>query len=422
MSTKKRPRSDLSYASACETLHSVLGGDFRERFLDTLEPETDPDRACSLLRAAMRSHVLGELHLNRIVQSFDQRTRRTGLHVLESWNYREHRFADEIIPVLMLDRCDLSAIAPEARRNALSVLLDFYFFTVLGLIIARAWDDGDPSANISQANGLLDLLHGPKGSGVRLVENAETLLLVAISHYHPEEEAYDTLNYHIEQLTDDHVLRLSLACAPALGSHLRWGLRFMYKRDVGQMRADNVVDYPWLVLSMHRLMRELESAGESAPWPLVCAFLNGFTADPWFVAGKAPEWLYSHRKEHAEVRAFVHGHRERLLHLFEPHIPSSKTYSPLGFDNNFLCNTAVAMVATALGNPESRFTLNALFTPRERNADASITAESYARSLMTYARANGGSPTGAALIMYDPYEAAHAFNVASTVLRDQPRA
>jgi hypothetical protein len=422
MSTRKRARPDLTYASACETLAGALGGDFRARFLDTLDPETDPERACQTVRAAMRSHVLGDLHLNRIVQSFDQRTRRTGLHVLESWNYREHRFADEIIPVLMLDRCDLAAIPPEKRREALAILLDFYFFTVLGLIIARAWDDGEPTANVARANQLLDLLHGPNGTGMRLVDDAETLLLVAVSHYHPEEEAYNTLSYHIEQLRDDHLLRLSLACAPALGSHLRWGLRFMYRRDVAEMRADNVVDYPWLVLSLHRLMRELESVGDQAPWPLVCAFLNGFTADPWFVAGKAPDWLSSHQQEHAEVRAFVADHRDRLLHLFEPHIPSSKTYSPLGFDNNFLCNTAVAMVATALQNRESSFTLNSLFTPPERNGNASVAAESYARSLMTYARANGGSPTGAALIMYDPYEAAHAFNVASTVLRDKARA
>jgi hypothetical protein len=179
-----------------------------------------------------------------------------------------------------------------------------------------------------------------------------------------------------------------------------------------------VVDYPWLVLSLHTLTRTLEESGENAPWPLVCAFLNGFTADPWFVANKAPDWLYSHQTEHAEVRAFVADNRERLMHLFEPHIPSSKTYSPLGFDNNFLCNTAVAMVATALTDSTPGLTLNALFTPSAANGGASVAAESYARSLMTYARANSGSASGVALIMYDPYEAAHAFNVASTVLRE----
>src|SRR5437868_307587 len=105
MASRHPPRADLTYAAACDALAAVLRGDTRRHILDALPIADDIERACERLRAAMRSHVFktadGDVRLNRIVQSFDQRTQRTGLHVLESWNYREHRFADDIVPVLM---------------------------------------------------------------------------------------------------------------------------------------------------------------------------------------------------------------------------------------------------------------------------------------------------------------------------------
>jgi hypothetical protein len=74
--------------------------------------------------------------------------------------------------------------------------------------------------------------------------------LSAISQYHPREHAYDDLLAKVWSLDETHRLRVALACAPSLGSHLRWGLRFMYERDVARMRDDNVVDYPWLLFSI----------------------------------------------------------------------------------------------------------------------------------------------------------------------------
>src|SRR6476469_9537995 len=151
----KRPRTEITYRDACELLEHALADGIRPRILDALEGNDDFARSTTMLRAAMRSHIFpttGEpLRLHRIVQSFDTRARRAGLHVLESWDYVAQRFADEITPVLMLDRATLDDIPSHKRRAALSVLLDHYFMSVLGLIVARAWDEGDPNENLTRA-------------------------------------------------------------------------------------------------------------------------------------------------------------------------------------------------------------------------------------------------------------------------------
>ena len=54
---------------------------------------------------------------------------------------------------------------------------------------------------------------------------AAPMLLLAISHYHPQEAAYDTLIQKVWSLDDSHRLTTALASAGALGGHLRWGLR-----------------------------------------------------------------------------------------------------------------------------------------------------------------------------------------------------
>ena len=104
----QRQRTEITYGDACELLEEALAHGARPRILDALESSGDFAHACDRRRSAMRSHIFpttGEpLRLHRIVQSFDTRLRRAGLHVLESWDYVAHRFAPEITPVLMLDR------------------------------------------------------------------------------------------------------------------------------------------------------------------------------------------------------------------------------------------------------------------------------------------------------------------------------
>lgn len=413
-------RKSITYESACDLVEAALAGNVRTEILDALESGGDFSRACDGLRSAMRSHIFptrGEpLALNRAVQSLDGRAQRGGLHVLESWDYRAHRFADDILPVLMLDRSARGIVPLDRRRATLAGLLDNYFFSILGLFAAQAWDEGDPNANLDRVNRLLDLLH-KDSPNARFVDDAETLLLVAVSHYHPVESAYDDLLAKIATLNDAHRLRFAFAGVAALGGHLRWGLRFMYRRDVGRMRDDNVVDYPWLVFSLVTLWRELRrlrDANITGPERehVAEALVNGIAADPWLWTGSAPACLGSFRAEHAEMREDMFENHELLFEALEVLRPAPGSYSPLGFDCNFVCNTMVAMVATALAEPGPHPSLNTLVS---RGGDD---AERYARRLMAYARAGAASPDTPALIIYDPREAAHSFNVTAAVLRE----
>lgn len=425
-----RARSPITYGDACDALTAALAPGARGEMLDALLGAGDFDDACTRLRSAMRSHVFpvagGRLALRRVVQSFDERTRRAGLHVLESWDYRAKRFADDIAPVLMLEHCALRSVAEERRRAAVAVMLDHYFLSILGLIVARAWDGGDPNENLSRADDLLAMLHGEGGSGTRFVDDAPSLLLLAVSHYHPEEHAYDALLRNAELLEGRHRRHLAMAGAAALGSHLRWGLRYMYRADVGDMRADNTIDYPWLVYSLLTLAREhLDGAGSDASDDdrvrVAECLLNGVTADPWFVFGRTPEWLPSQQAQHGELRDLFHEHRDALAGEFTHHQPNAKAYTPLGFTCNFLCNALVGLVAVELAEPGPHPGLNDLFTRTPRTSWAPGAVERHARRLTDYARGGAGSTNTAALIVYDPYEAAHSYNAAMTVMR-QPRA
>ena len=428
MSPRKRPRTRtaITYADACDALDAALTSGARDEMLDALESAGDFVSACAVLRSAMRAHAFstaaGGVELQRIVQTFDNRARRSGLHVLQSWDYRAHEFSDEILPVLMLDRCAVLRVPSENRRAALSVLLDHYFTSLLGLMATSAWDEGDANENLDRVDQLLRTLSASNPRR-RFVDDVETLLLVAISHYHPEESAYDELLKRVEQLGDLHRLRLAHACASTLGGHLRWGLRFMYKRDVGRMRDDNIVDYPWFVFSLVTLWRELRRLHDAGVTGaerdrVAEGFVNGLTADPWLWTASTPNWLALQRSEHAQLRDEMLEHRDIVAAALESSRPQPGEFSPLGFDCNFLCNTAVAMVATALADPSPHPSLNALFTRYPHDGWMPADNERQARRLNAYARAGSPDPAVPALIVYDPREAAHASNVASAVLSE----
>jgi hypothetical protein len=423
-----RTRPAITYDAACDLLETVLNGEARGAILDAVESTPKAGDALARLRAGMRAHrfptAASPVVMHRVVQALDQRTRREGFHVLESWDYRAHRFADDITPVLMLDRCAAAAGAPRYGRRTTAVLLDQYFLSLLGLLAVRAWDAGDPNANLDRVTRLVRALQAGGGSGQQFVDDAETLLLLAISHYHPEETAYDQLIQKVWTLDERHRLNVALACAASLGSHLRWGFRFMYKRDVALMRADNVVDYPWLLFAVFTLARQVGSGrtdGEAPEHePVVEALLNALAADPWAFTATAPGALHAYPAEHAEVRARLRDDARTLLGAFERHRPHTGAYSPLGFQCNFLCNTLVAMVATALSDPTPRPSLNGLFTATPLTGFAPEERERYARTLMAYAGGNGTHSNAPALIVYDPYEAIHSFNTAMRVLGEPP--
>lgn len=427
---RKHQQPEITFAGACDLMESALSDGLRPRLLEALSADGDFSAGVSALRRAMRSHTFptgngaGPLRLDRLVQRFDARARRSGLHALESWDYVAHRFASEITPVLMLDRCALDGVPIERRHAALAVLLDHYFLTLLGLVVTCAWAEGEPNANLDRATGLLHLLQGRDGGPCRFVDDVETLLLVAISHYSPDEQAYEVMAQRFDALTDARRRRMAHACAAVLGGHLRWGLRFMYRRDLGLMREDNVVDYPLVIFGLLNLLRDFEAersagVGGLAHARTVEAVLNGLSADPAFAAGKTPAWLRTQQAEHREMRERLLDHRDALLEGLAAHEPSARAYTPLGFDANFLCNAVTAMIATALAEEGPRPTINALFTGLSPDSQRSADAERQARALMGYAVRNRVA-ADAPLIVYDPHEAAHAFNMVRAMLRQSP--
>jgi hypothetical protein len=393
--------------------------------------ETDDFRdALRQLRASMRSHRFTSpgvpAALDRMVQSLDGRTRREGFHLLESWDYRAHRFSGDSIPVLMLDRCAARGIEPASRSAALGVLVDQYFMCVLGLLAARAWDEGDANANLDRITELLRAQSAARPGSSRVVDDAETLLLVAVSHYHPDEQAYDRLIDKVWTLDEAHQLNVALACAATMGSHLRWGFQYMYRRDVSRMRADNIADYPWLLFSIVTLMRaycrirdgRLPAANRDR---IVEALVNGLSVDPWAFTGALPDGFRRYAELHRELRdCFCDLHVE-LLGEFEKHRPSPKAYTPIAFQCNFLCNAVVAIVDTAIASGAPHPTLNALFAGYGRDAATSDRLSAYSESLMAYAveHRTGASAADAPLIVYDPFEGVHRFN---ETLRELQRA
>jgi hypothetical protein len=420
MSTQAPQRQDgVAVGEACSQLESILEGDARAEILSQLSRGGDAAGALARLRTAMRSHRLpmrgDPVSLARVVQSLDNRTRKEGFHVLESWDYRAHRFARDIVPVLMLDRF-LASGADRHIETALSILLDQYFLSLLGLIAVRAWDDGDPEAILDRVTALLTRVDQSNGGRHSFIDDAETLLLVAVSHYHPEEVAYDALLERVQTLSDHRRLRLALVCAPVLGSHFRWGLRFMYKRDVGLLRDDNVVDYPWLLYSMRTLLDAYSRTGSADDrGTIVEGLMSGLSVDPWAFTGTTPPCLHAQRADHEAVRATLSGCRDDLLQEFERRRPRLGEYTPLGFEVNFLCNALAAMVDTALDDRAPHPSLNALLG-RPATGAVGDALEPYARTLTNYARARGGA-SDAALIVYDPHDAQHGISMAQQVLR-----
>lgn len=348
----------------------------------------------------MRAHVFrgrfSPLVLDGLVRDFDLRTREEGFHILHSWNHLEHHFTRENTPVLMLDRFAKEWSAARATPRVQALLLDHYYFHVLAVMVMRAWDEGDPNRNLDRITGLLRHLQGPHGSGHQFVARAETLLLMAISHFHPDESAYPRLLEKIRTLDRAHRVHFALAEAAILGSHLRWGFAVLYRRDLGRMRSDNVGDYPWLLFSVATLMEEYgrlreearASGAERAAGPgagaggaggvedgvgaehrsarrtrVLEGIIDGLTPDPWAFTGAPPEALRPYQEEHAGFREAFSADRDDLLEEFALLRPDRDAYSPLSFHCNFPHNAIMAKVSIQLADEKApNLPMDAMFT------------------------------------------------------------
>jgi hypothetical protein len=412
-----------------DVLTSVLTSDARSRMVQGFLAGGDFGEQLQRLRSAMSAHVLlagsERFDVSRVVRRLDQRTRKDGFRVLHAWSHAEHRFTDDVVPVLLLDFFARARGEWARERVAVEILLDAYFMHLLALCAMRAWDADEPDAMLDRITGLVDALQGEEGSGHRFVDDAETLLIYALSQFHPEEHAYDRVIDRVLTLSSTHQLAFAEVSAAVLSAHLRWGFWLMYGRDVVRMRDDNVGDYPWLLNSVLTLLRAYvasmdrgENAQERAS--IGVALTQGLAADPWAFKGTPPKALQPYPDAYDEARALLESHGMEVLDELEAFRPSRDVYSPLSLHFNFPHNTLVAIVTLALleGRPQT-LPLNALFHGPVETGPDEETQEGLARTLMAFSRSRPErlGYRGAMLVAYDPLSGMRSFSMTTDTLR-----
>ena len=416
-----------------DALDTILSGDARRRIVDGVTERGHALDWITRLKSQMELHRLraGDetFDLGRDVTRLEARTWEDGFKVLHSWNHQTHEFTIDIVPVLMIDfleRVEASALYgdDDARRTTVAILLDYYLLHILALCAMRVWDTLDPTGLLGRLTELVERLQGPGGSGHHFVADAETLLIVALSQFHPEEQAYDRIIDQVHQLETGYQVSFARVSAAVLSAHLRWGFWLMYERDPVRMRRDNVGDYPWLLNSLLTLARAFVTsldAGEGVDEraPVTQSLLQGLAADPYAFTGSPPASLADYADDYAELLGILRNHLDVVLDEFEAQKPDKKSYAPLALHFNFPHNTLVAIVTLALleARPQT-LTLNDLFVP-EFDTGVGDTQERLARTLMAFSR---GSPDrlgyrGAMLVAYDPLSGLRSFTMTRDTLK-----
>jgi hypothetical protein len=420
-----------TFDALCADLEAALGGDARRQIVDDASAVNDLKSALDRMRESMRTNVWKvvrpAIDLERAIKKYDKRTRGDGFHALHDWDGMADKVNPETIPVDVLDYLARERGGEPAGPGVLAVLLDYYFMHILSLAALRVWDEGDADRNLDRVDRLLARLQGPGGSGQRFAADAETLILIATSHFELAEWGYGKLLTRAKTLSREHRVRLALGHSASIGSHLRFGFEATYGRDTLKTRDDNVADYPWLCFALATLMHEyvrMRSDGVDAHGrrALVEALLNGLTPDARaFIGARPPASLSEVEPERAEFRELFHAHRDSLLQEFEAVRPSDQRYSPLSFFFNFSHNVVKGAAVDALfrGTPWT-LTLNDLLNgePRDEAPDAS--REALATTLMGYARRNPNRIRGRLMpvIVYDPNAGKQAYSVAMAKLKE----
>jgi hypothetical protein len=416
----------MNLTDAFSILEHALRETTRAEILDAVQRSRDSATAIARLRTRMREHAFptsaAPIALDRIVHDLDRRTRAEGFHPLQSWDYRAHRFVDDPTAILMLNRVAGRGDSGVAERVVLSALLDQYFLWILGLLALRAWDGEDPNANLDRVTDLLRLLKPAREHGSALVEDAALLLLVAVSQYHPQEEAYSNLLDRVCSLDKAHRTRIAVFAAATLGGHLRWGFRFMYQHDYVRMRDDNVVDYPWLFFALETLLDRYgevvdKGASDGDTAVITTALINALSADPWVLTDERSLSPQLHRQWRQRVGQRLSQCSSGLLTRITAHRPGAMGYSPLSFDCNYLHNLIVAMIDLATTKASAQESLDSLLTTADGDA---IHALGSARRLARYAACTAQAVGGAALIAYDSFNGSKCFDAALDVLRHVP--
>ncbi len=418
--TRPEPQPNITFDSACVVIEAALSGTSRHEIVAEVSKFKSFSKALSQLRDGMRSNRFqaggNTVSLDAIIQTFDQRTRQDGFHVLHDWDGTLDELNQETIPVDVVNFMMDKTVPRTSERNVLAILLDYYFVYVLALLTLRVWDEGDPNDNLDRLSRLVGDLQGSNGSGQKFADGAEVLVLVAVSHFEPDESAYDRLLAKLESLDRSHRERFALVLAGIYASHLRFGFEATYGRDIVAMRKDNGPDYPWLLFALLTLMEAYarfhdDDTTDTERERVVEGILNGLSPDPRAFVGIAPDSLASYEEEHSRFRELFEQYRSDLLAELEHHRPSEEKYSPLAFYFNFLHNILKAIVVDALLRGEAwKVTLNDLLTGFPRSSTAEF-SEALARTLMSYARSSPDKIRGrlVPVIVYDPRKGRRAF-------------
>jgi len=419
--------STANFADACTLVEAALAGDARARLVADLARSKPFARALGRLREHLRANPF-----DAFLPAFDHRTRQEGFHALHDWDGKAETVLGDTIPVDVLDYVARMRGGDDTDSGSLAILLDYYYLHVLSLLALRAWDEGDPDANLDRVGALLALLQGTGGSGQPFAADAATLILIATSHYEAVERGYDRLLRRVRTLNRDHQRAIALGHASSMGCHLRFGFEATYRRDTVSMRDDNVADYPWLCYALATLMREYgerAAAGcAGAPDdPLVQALANGLSADARAFVGAPPGSLAGAESDRLAFLDAFAAHRAGILDAFDRQRPAEGGYSPLflffNFSHNVLKGT---IVDAALRGEPWPVSFNDLVTgvvprpahgasgnPAVERHEADVARERLARTLMEYARAHpdriNGEPTP--VIVYDPRAGLRAFRV-----------
>jgi hypothetical protein len=419
-----------SFDLLCNDLDDILSGTTRQTLVEeALQDGRTLGEALLHLRTGMREHAwrAGDrrIDLARAIEKLDRKTRQIGFHVMNDWDGVADRVNDDIIPVDVLNYLVDRRGDEPADREVLAMLLDYYFMHVLSLLSVRLWEDGDADQNLDRVDQLLQRLQGEHGSGQPFAADAETLLLIATSHYERYERGYEILLENVRTLNDRHQTNIALGHAASMGCHLRFGFEATYGRDTINMRDDNVADYPWLLYALNTLMQQYvrwrESGAAAAPVEVLTeALINGLSGDARAFVGRPPSSLAKFEGERAQFREAFHAYRQDLLGAFEAFRPAERTYSPLNFFFNFSHNVVKGTTIDAL--LERRpwpVTFNDLLTARDDEATNDVKT-ALARTLMDYARANPQRIRGQLMpvIVYDPGKGRQAFGVAMKKLRE----
>lgn len=420
----------VSFDRACALVDTALTGAARREIVAAVSTAKHFAQALVRLRGGMRTHAWKEggarIALDEVVTKYDRKTRQDGFHVLHDWDGKADRVNDDIIPVDVLDYLIEKRGAEPPDAGALAILLDYYFLHVLALLALRIWDEGDPNANLDRLDGLLAQLQGPNGSGQRFVDDADTLILIATSHFEIVERGYDMLLARTKALNRVHRARIARAHTVSMGSHLRFGFEASYGRDTVVMREDNVADYPWLCWALMTMMQEYarldgDDAAAAEKAAIVEGVLNGLSADARAFVGEPPASLSGSQGDRAEFRTLFLRHRDALLEAFQRHKPDAETYSPLAFFFNFSHNVLKGMVVDALLRGRAwPLTFNDMLTGISRDDAHAALKQELAATLMGYARANPDTIRGRPMpvIVYDPSTGRDAFAVAIRKIRE----